>query len=257
MDKDIKVLIVPDVHGRDFWRKPIYDNIDKDIIFLGDYLDPYPFEDISPQDAYNCFVEIVGIAKEHKNIKLLLGNHDCSYAISTNVCRCRHIWELHDEIVKVFNENYELFNIAQERIINKKRFLFSHAGLHKTWVRANKYIFKEGFKPTAKAFNELLHDPDKLKAFSNALSDMSWRRGGYDSYGSIVWADIREFINNKEIRNSKTIQIVGHTMLKEIGICVSKNMYCLDCKKVFYIDSKGVVRYYDTDEEIINPEVTN
>lgn len=43
-----KILIIPDVHGRTFWKYAI-DNIDKydKVIFLGDYLDPYFWEVIS------------------------------------------------------------------------------------------------------------------------------------------------------------------------------------------------------------------
>ena len=39
-----KIFIIPDVHGRDFWKKA-YDYVDKvdEVIFLGDYLDPYEF----------------------------------------------------------------------------------------------------------------------------------------------------------------------------------------------------------------------
>lgn len=33
------ILIIPDVHGRTFWKYAI-DKYDK-VIFLGDYLDPY------------------------------------------------------------------------------------------------------------------------------------------------------------------------------------------------------------------------
>lgn len=43
------ILIVPDIHGRKFWKEPC-SNVDKyeKIIFLGDYLDPYTWrEDIS------------------------------------------------------------------------------------------------------------------------------------------------------------------------------------------------------------------
>ena len=46
-----KILIIPDVHGRRFWRDAIEsDDYDK-VIFLGDYLDPYPDEGIGPFTA--------------------------------------------------------------------------------------------------------------------------------------------------------------------------------------------------------------
>ena len=47
MEKNIKLAIVPDVHARDFWREPVKEilkDTDAHIVFLGDYVDPYPFE---------------------------------------------------------------------------------------------------------------------------------------------------------------------------------------------------------------------
>ncbi len=42
MDKLNKIAVIPDVHGKDFWKeaKEKVDSLDK-IIFLGDYLDAY------------------------------------------------------------------------------------------------------------------------------------------------------------------------------------------------------------------------
>lgn len=250
MEKNIKLMLVPDVHGRDFWLSPVLNNLDKPIVFLGDYLDPYPSEGITPEHSIEVFKEIIGLAKEHPNIKLLLGNHDCSYAIKPNICECRHIWNHHTEIAGLFKENFELFDIAFEKVINKRHFLITHAGLHKSWIRYNPYVFRKNFRPTANNFNKLLHDPKKQSEFTYALSDMSFYRGGYEGFGSIIWADIREFVKSKEILDSDIVQIVGHTMLKDQAIFVSKNMYCIDCQKVFYIDRNGIIRYYDTDEEI-------
>lgn len=252
MDKDIKVMIVPDVHGRDFWREPVLSNLDKEIIFLGDYLDPYPREGITRERAIEVFKEIVELRKKHNNITLLLGNHDCSYPFKTSICECRHDWGNHSEIAKVFNENFDMFDIAKEKIINKKHFFFCHAGVHKSWIKANSFIFPKGFNPSAKNFNKLLHQAENkpFDGFSNALDCISYHRGGYDCFGSIVWADLREFLDNDNIKKSKKIFVVGHTMLNGVAVRVSNNLYCIDCQKVFYIDSNGVLRYYDDDEEI-------
>lgn len=250
--KDIAILIIPDVHGRDFWRDAVMNNLDKEIIFLGDYLDPYPHENISKERAIEVFEEILALARDNKNITLLLGNHDCSYALSPQICECRHDWNNHNKIAKLFEDNFGFFDLAKEKIINGKRFFFSHAGLHRIWYKADRYVFGERFKPTAKAFNSLLHSDDNRTRGSlvSALSEYSYYRGGYESYGSMVWADIREFVLPRTTKNSeKKIQIVGHTSLKQ-AIKVNNNMYCLDCLKSFYIDDKGVVRYYDTDEEV-------
>ena len=45
--KDIKYLIIPDVHGREFWKAPVdytLQSTDAHLVFLGDYHDPYPYE---------------------------------------------------------------------------------------------------------------------------------------------------------------------------------------------------------------------
>ena len=42
-----KILIIPDVHGRDFWKEPVKQelkNNETSIVFLGDYTDGYPHE---------------------------------------------------------------------------------------------------------------------------------------------------------------------------------------------------------------------
>lgn len=50
------MVIIPDVHGRDFWMKPVQENLGKEhILFLGDYLDPYPDEGILGEEAFLRF----------------------------------------------------------------------------------------------------------------------------------------------------------------------------------------------------------
>ena len=62
-----QILIIPDVHGRTFWKEAInkfpkneFPNME--IIFLGDYLDPYTgYEDINKEQAYDNFKEIIEV----------------------------------------------------------------------------------------------------------------------------------------------------------------------------------------------------
>lgn len=82
MEKNVKVLIIPDVHGRDFWKEPVMkalNETDARIVFLGDYLDPYKqdFDHNHYQEtAIGNFNEIINLKKENKNrVNLLLGNH--------------------------------------------------------------------------------------------------------------------------------------------------------------------------------------
>lgn len=95
MEKDIKILIVGDIHGREFWKEPVktvLENSDAKIIFLGDYLDCYPDEfdsdfelghDASTgylQAAIDNFKQIIELKKQYSDrIALLLGNHKVNF----------------------------------------------------------------------------------------------------------------------------------------------------------------------------------
>ena len=46
-----KILIIPDVHGRTFWRAALETGNYEKVIFLGDYVDPYVYEGIDPLQA--------------------------------------------------------------------------------------------------------------------------------------------------------------------------------------------------------------
>lgn len=71
----MKILIMPDIHGRTFWKEGVSSGEYDKIIFLGDYIDPYSWEGISKNDAISNFEEIIDYAKAHDNVVLLLGNH--------------------------------------------------------------------------------------------------------------------------------------------------------------------------------------
>jgi hypothetical protein len=47
------------------------------------------------------------------------------------------------------------------------------------------------------------------------------------------------------------IQVVGHTQLNYHPASVGSRLYCLDCREPFYIDSEGVIRSWQTDDDIM------
>ena len=64
-----KILVVPDIHGETFWKKPVQKyiyQVDK-VIFLGDYLDPYRNEgkEYSQQEIFNNLMAIVDFKRDH------------------------------------------------------------------------------------------------------------------------------------------------------------------------------------------------
>ena len=40
------MIIIPDIHGRSFWKDAVKGRENEKIIFLGDYTDPYSYEGI-------------------------------------------------------------------------------------------------------------------------------------------------------------------------------------------------------------------
>lgn len=72
------ILIVPDVHGRTFWESAL--DFNGDIIFLGDYTDPYPQESITLKQTYENFLRILDFKmRNNERVTLLIGNHDLHY----------------------------------------------------------------------------------------------------------------------------------------------------------------------------------
>lgn len=246
MDK--RIIIIPDVHGRMFWKNML-DDIDSAyrIIFTGDYLDPYPHEGISPEDTIYNFLEILQVARKHSNVTLLLGNHDLEY-FSRDICDCRCIKSHYSTIRQIFMENINLFNIATTDEINDRPFVFSHAGFIERWIDSHDEIFGDMDLLEAIDFlNKTLHE-DWTK-LTDCLSDVS----GYRSYmgtpcGSVVWSDVREHVQFKDEHYDGITQIFGHTMLNGKAINIDNHSYCLDCSQIFYIDENGDVRYYNDDK---------
>ena len=83
----MECLVVPDVHGRAFWKdaKNAITNVDK-VIFLGDYLDPYRHEGITFEDAVMEFEDILAFKEDYPDkVVLLLGNHEILNLLYFNI----------------------------------------------------------------------------------------------------------------------------------------------------------------------------
>lgn len=215
-----KILIVPDVHGRAFWHRAmeLVDQVDQ-IVFLGDYLDPYSHEGISFDLALEEFNKILEFKKEYPDlITLLVGNHDMHYIIKDFMDCSRRNTDMLDQLHKLYNSNLDLFNL----IHIEDDWLFSHAGVYKGWM--DKYEF------TLEDLN--------LKTFLGshwpALEDLSMYRGGYNFVGSCVWADIRESVKNELFPGYK--QVVGHTQLNDKPI-ITDSIICVDVRRCFILDT--------------------
>ena len=244
-----KILVIPDKHGRPFWKNAVseFENKVEKIIFLGDYLDPYPDEGITRKDAIRYFEEIRDYKINNSDkVVLLLGNHCLHYFIKSFPRSTRYDSSNAYKIRELYCQHKHLFKLAHEETINNKKYLFTHAGLMNSWVERNKDIIGE---PTVDSLNHLLDNPRGISALSEISNYRSWF--GEDS-GSIVWSDVREKIdlnNSLEsniIPNADSIvegydyQIFGHTQQNKDPMITDK-WACLDCRKAFILDENGVL----------------
>ena len=135
------MIIIPDTHGLDFWKDAVSKRQDNEkIIFLGDYLDPHGGK-INKAAFEQCFDNLCQILEfkkvNEKSCILLFGNHELSYLFgwwTTNPHNfCRHF--AYKKFLKNEISNFQLMHIEQ---YDSKPFLFSHAGVHPSWIK--KYV---------------------------------------------------------------------------------------------------------------------
>ena len=225
----MKILAIPDVHGRTFWKDAVEKHASEvnKIVFLGDYTDPYDFEDVDYEKVPDNLREIISFAKQNKRkVKLLLGNHDLPYFndyYREITYPCRYMRDLADELHTLFDENRKMFKIAAMY----DNILFTHAGVLYTWLECCADFYKIDFndgKKLVAVLNRMLNSKKGI----TLLSWIPWRRGGDAPFGSVVWSDVREHIcevtNFKEYLNNPSEfkdyhpnripfkQVFGHTL---------------------------------------------
>lgn len=250
------MIIIPDVHGRNFWKEAVKERKPREtVVFLGDYLDPYSYEWESGQDTdleyptapekafdiwkevWTNFNEIIEYKKKNPSTTiLLLGNHDVHYIYSYGG-GSRYDYFHSRQIGNKFNENKNLFQLAYEKKIGRKRFIFSHAGIHKLWIED-----WFGDVVTKKNVVDYLNNAYLTEdvTLERALDQYSVYRGGFESYGSMVWADMREWYGAKESAYGD-VQIFGHTQLKGTPVNFNDAFYNLDVRRAFRINESGEV----------------
>ena len=231
----MKLLVIADVHGRTFWKEAVekHEKECNKIIFLGDYLDPYPWEcaltGITRKSTIENFKEIIQYKKDNpEKIILLLGNHDVCYYDRNFGPRIRYDSSNAWTIGKLFANNRSLFQLSYE-VDMDKHYLFTHAGVLKSWYKKHKNLIGE---LNAENLNKLKGTPQGILA----LCDISYERGGYGRIGSMVWSDINEKGDAEDIEG--IYQVFGHSQQDEHPV-ITKTWACLDCRKAFILNEDG------------------
>lgn len=244
------MIIIPDVHGRDFWKSAVAGREDEEIIFLGDYVDPYPYEGVHPMAGLMCLLEIIEFKKQHPaNVTLLLGNHDLSY-VSDYMFKCRHDYDNAETIRTIILENLPLFRIAHEKTIGGRHYIFTHAGILPAWLAENDRIL--GMLAPDNVVAELNQGLATGEIYA-ALGDVSEYRGGHLEVGSCVWADVDEHFdhaaqdalapnsNSPATDWADVYQIFGHSQQFTGAPIITSRFACLDCRRAFCLNDDGEI----------------
>ena len=252
----MKILVIPDIHSRRFWKVPLekhFNKVDK-IVFLGDYCDPYMDEGIEYewQDTLSNFNEIVELKRQNPDkVVLLLGNHDmhyrnsqfCKYAKST-----RYDGIHSHKLNELFNgDNYKLFQLCYCVENNGRRIIFTHAGITKFWAEMCGVTYDENIQD---AINNLEESAEGIGKLAVIGRERTWFG---EKTGSPIWCDLREFVSNETI-DANAFQIFGHSRLKT-GACAStKEFACIDSRTAFILSDKNKLKKVKDEKVKANKE---
>jgi hypothetical protein len=228
-----EILIVPDVHGRNFW-KPALAFLGT-VVFLGDYTDPYSHEGFTQQNAYNGLLQIVNFKKQNPDrVTLLVGNHELHY-YNSKYEASRFSEKYYERYYKILTgtETADLFQVCKQI----DYYLFVHAGITKGWYEKHK--------------DELQHLGNHLETQVNrlfqqnkdAFFEISPYRGGYFSAGSPLWADMDELNLEDEHFDNNIVQIIGHTQIQDKNPITGKNFMMLDNRQLYLLKDNKIIRY--------------
>ena len=228
------ILIVPDVHGRDFWLPAL--DYQGEVIFLGDYTDSYPHEKLTEEDAYKGFLKIVNFKQENPDrVTLLIGNHEMHYYNKDfHAGRfSKQYYPIYHEIL-TGNETKDIFQICKQ-IDN---YLFIHAGVTKGWYDRHLEDFQDMGSTLEEQLNNVFFE--KMYIFHEA----AWKyRGGLDETGSPLWADGHEFFDETEHFDPQIIQIIGHTPVSTSEPILKDNFCLLDNKQLYLLHNDVIEKY--------------
>lgn len=242
MKNEKKIIIIPDVHCRTFWKDAIKEDFDK-IIFLGDYVDPYPNEFLT-YDSLQCLNEIIQFKKDnYDKCTLLIGNHDAHYIWEQYPVSTRKNLSLSKEYHNLFINNLDLFKLIEVY----EDIVYSHAGFTQSFIDtcANLFELPDDEISYTKDVIEIFRDTSLENVYGTAMFDaieqIGYIRGGSYSTGGILWGDVREMLiySPKEI-----FQIFGHTQLAHDPIILD-NAVCLDCRNYFTLENNTLTMGYN------------
>lgn len=250
----MEILIIPDLHGRSFWEKPYADlkarkrEFDQ-IIFMGDYFDPYAREGIDECQA------IINWERLYDTLMksclscfpvFLIGNHDAHYInnIFAHLAASNRMSKYHLNTIKgIFADHRSMMQLAYETSVGGRKMLFTHAGVNRQWVERHRELIGE---VNADNLNKLTKSDEGWRA----LADVGSVRGGRAETGGPLWADVHEHYDadgKPYAIDGYDYEIFAHSQ-QEADPIINDKFAMLDVRRPFVLDDHCVIHEYDEGE---------
>ena len=209
----MEIIALGDTHGRADWQRIVNKNSFDKVVFIGDYFDTH--ENISPRQQIDNFKDIIAYKiSKPDSVILLFGNHDFHYL--------PNIAEHYSGFEPMFKINIgeALCNALNDELLQMcyvaDKFLFSHAGVTKTWCNANGIDLLN----LEQSINDLFkHKPNSFRFTAGDY----YSNIGDEICQTPIWVRPNSLIRDKI---DGYVQVVGHTM--QDALVIQGGVLCID-----------------------------
>ncbi len=233
----MKIIALGDIHGRNIWKEIVAkeEKFDK-IIFIGDYFDTHDNGHSGNRQIEN-FKDILEFKKANMDkVILLTGNHDFHYirGISETYSGYQAAYAI--DIGAIIQEalNADLLQMCYIQ----DNFVFSHAGITKTWSQS----ILGTSSPNTDVLQELVNDMFKYQpnVFKFTMG-ANFSNTGNDITQTPIW--VRPEALYKDKLDGLNF-IVGHTSVTKLDVSNQFNIILIDClgtSKEYLVIEDGVL----------------
>jgi hypothetical protein len=202
----MKIIALGDTHGRTHWKNIVAKETDADkIVFIGDYFDTH--YDVSVDQQIQNFIDILNFKKENVDkVILLIGNHDFHYLKGAQETYSGYQKFKAVDINEVLEPAVSI-GLLQMCYVYED-FVFTHAGLTKTWCENNDINLSELEDSVNRRFMS------NIESFRFTYGD-NFSNSGNDVTQPPIWVRIPSLLKNK-LEGYRFV--VGHTTIEELTI---------------------------------------
>lgn len=209
----MKLIAIGDIHGRSSWKEIIKSTDADKIVFIGDYFDSKDL--VLAKEQIENFKDILSLKRNSPDqVVLLFGNHDFHYLSGAGEQYSGFQYGSQYDIEEVLNEAVKERLVQMAHVDNQ--YLFSHAGVTKTWLTNQGYAGQQ----MDEFINDLFYWQPQCFRFQIGENRSS---SGDDITQSPIWVR-PESLSTDAVDGY--IQVVGHTQQRSLTI--TNNLILID-----------------------------